>query len=418
MPDNIEELNDGHRPEDTPPAEVVVEQQPATQEPTQEVEAAPAEPPVLAMSDEDFLKQGPALLDKVPEKTEEKSAETPGEEPKPQDKVTEKGAEPASPGSAEGKPADQKPAQEAQVEAPARPDQKGLENFYDVVMGPIKANGKEITLKSPEEARQLIQMGANYTRKMQELAPHRKVVQMLANNNIDESRLNFLIDLDKKDPEAIKKLIMDSGIDPLDIDTKTESAYRAGSHQISDQEVAFTTQMDELESSDEGKATLNEIGKNWDKASKDELYHDPGIMAVIHQQREAGIYAIITTEMERQKTLGQIAPTKSFIEAYKEVGDQLYAAGKFGPPAGSQGNGAGNQSQTPGTAAQSGQEPAPKPVPEVVTTRAATPKPSVTNNDKVAAAAPTRTTPGGAKEVTNFLSMSDEEFQKLNSFNL
>src|SRR5574344_1636015 len=42
--------------------------------------------------------------------------------------------------------------------------------FHDQVMAPFQANGKTIQLRSVDEAIQLMQQGANYTRKMQAIA--------------------------------------------------------------------------------------------------------------------------------------------------------------------------------------------------------------------------------------------------------
>lgn len=387
----------------------------------------------LAMSDEDFLKQsGPTPEPETPasggapkgeqeaapvaaepeaeapveEKTTSDPVE-PGSEAKPEDTAAEaepekkeeegKTPDPVPPGSAEGTPKpEDKPVQEAPASpaVPAKPSSvEDLTAFHDKIMAPFTANGKKIELKSPEEVVQLMQMGANYTRKMQEMAPHRKQIEMLRNNGIDETKLSFLIDLDKKDPEAIKKLIMESGIDPLDIDTNTESAYREGNHKVSDQQIAFNTQLDELTSSDSGKATFNEI-LAWDDASKDKLWDNPTVMSIIHQQREAGIYDQITTEMDRRKTLGLIPPTTPFLDAYELVGDALF----------------GSSAPTP---VQQGQQPVPKPV---VATRTAAPKQEVTNSDKAGAAAATRGSPVKSPVAVNYLSMSDDEFMNTDKF--
>ena len=59
-------------------------------------------------------------------------------------------------------------------------------DFYDKVMAPIKANGHTIQLKNQEEVIKLIQQGANYTKKMQELAPYRKAALMLKDKIIKE----------------------------------------------------------------------------------------------------------------------------------------------------------------------------------------------------------------------------------------
>lgn len=414
MPDNIEQLREdtGARPEDQNPAVPETIEGQSGADPVANNKQEEINP--LSLSDDDFLKGAPVSV------ASGTPSEAPNSEPdnKAAPEITEDGEENKDTplGSEPKADAAEEPGKN---EVPARPDVEALNTFYDRVMAPMKANGKEIQLKSPEEAIQLMQMGANYTRKLQELAPHRKAVAMLQNNNISEERLSFLIDLDKKDPEAIKKLIMDSGIDPLDIDTKIEPAYREGSHRVSDEEVAFTTQIEELGSSEEGKATLLEIDANWDQASKDMLWQHPDVMSVIHTQRELGVYDKITTEMARQKTLGKLSPTTPFLDAYRSVGDQLHAAGAFEKPGEKTEEAKPDTGdQNPGTAAEivRANEPAPKPVPEVIVTRAATPKPTVDNSDRAGAAASTRSVPGKAKEAVNFLSMSDEEFMKAHSF--
>jgi hypothetical protein len=102
------------------------------------------------------------------------------------------------------------------------PDKKvDLEDFYAQVMKPFKANGRTIELKTPEEVIRLMQMGAGFGRKIQDLQPHLKTVRMLEKNDLlDPERLSFLIDINNKNPEAIKKLIKDSGIDPLDFNNE------------------------------------------------------------------------------------------------------------------------------------------------------------------------------------------------------
>lgn len=110
-------------------------------------------------------------------------------------------------------------------------DYKG---FYEAVMSPIRANGKELQLKSPQEAVKLIQMGANYTQKMQGLAGYRKKIQMLKNADLlDDEKLNYLIDLASGNPEAVKKLLKDRKLDPLDLNMD-ENNYVPGNHTVSD----------------------------------------------------------------------------------------------------------------------------------------------------------------------------------------
>ena len=201
---------------------------------------------------------------------------------------------------------------------------------YEQIMAPFKANGKTMQVKSVDEAIQLMQMGANYTRKMQELQPHRKTLLMLENNGLlDEGKLSFLIDLDKKNPEAIKKLLQDSNINPLDVDMDKESTYQEGNHKVSDEEAQFRLVLDELNSNPVGRETLQTINSTWDQASKEVLWKQPEVMNTIHQQRENGVYARITSEIDRRRTLGVIQVGVPFLEAYRVVGDELHKAGAF-----------------------------------------------------------------------------------------
>lgn len=268
---------------------------------------------------------------------------------------------------------------------------------YEAVMAPFKANGTTMQVKTPEEAIQLMQMGANYTRKMQELQPQRKTLLLLENNGLmDEAKLSYLIDLSKGNPEAIKKLIKESNFDVLGADLDKESTYQGGNHTVTDEEVNFRTVLDELNSNPAGKETLGIIGSTWDQASKEVLWSSPEVMATIHAQRESGIYARITTEIERRRTFGQIQPGTPFLHAYKAVGDDLQKAGVFNDVV---------QSAPPPA-----QAPAPAAAPVAV--KAVLPKP--TNVDqRIAAAAVTHSAPVANGNAINPLAMSDDDFLKM-----
>jgi hypothetical protein len=398
----------------------------------------------LAMSDEDFLNQplpGAEVIEEVPTdvvsevKTDDAQVETPVAKVEPESTVAttqeapgkqevnggnvptnaevkqESTKDAATASTPEAKPAGE--AKDAQgKEAPERTgvdkpaDQAAsvdYEAFYRQVMTPFKANGKQIELRSTDEAIQLMQMGANYTRKMQDMAPHRKTLLMLENNQLlDPDKLSFLIDLNNGNPAAIQKLMKDKGVDPMSIDTEQESNYLGGNHKVSDEEANFRTTLDELNSNQEGKATLQSINSTWDQASKEVLWKEPQLMQVIHEQRESGIYDRISTELNRQRTLGIIPANLPFIDAYKVVGDGMQKAGAFDDLVAKQSPASSGSGAAPVT-------PAAK---EPVATRVVTPKPAVSNSDQASAAAATRSTPREVKQLINPLAMSDEEFLK------
>jgi len=288
------------------------------------------------------------------------------------------------------------------VATEAVPEVVNFEAKYKEAMAPLKANGKTIEIQSMDELRQLASMGANFTRKMQDIAPHRKILAMLENNGLlDEAKLSFFIDLDKKNPEALKKLIKDSGVDPLDIDVSSEPAYKAGNHAVSDSEIAFRAVLEDLQSTPTGQETISLINSSWDQASKEELWKAPEVMATIQQQRENGIYDTISAEINRQAMLGKIPAGTPFIQAYLSVGNELNTRGVFtnlNAP-----NNKGVQNAPTQTIAS---------VNAPVATRVVAPKPQVTNGAAANAAASTRQTQKRVLPVVNLQSMSDDDFLK------
>jgi hypothetical protein len=304
----------------------------------------------------------------------------------------------------------QKAEPEVEAETPEpeaeKPEEKTEEvDFkaaYEKIMAPFKANGRDVKLNSPEEVVQLLQMGANYTKKMQALQPNLKLLRMLENNGLlDENRISHLIDLDKKDPKAIQKLVKDAGIDPMDLDNDAESDYKPGNYTVSEEEVAFTTTLEEVTSRDAGKKMVMIIKNDWDEKSKDMLWKEPNAMRVVTDHKESGVYDQISAEVERRKILGDLGNVP-FLEAYLSVGQELHQKNAL------------NTQKAAGAAVSKVAPASPESQPSrIVDTRPAAPRKSnVSADERVRAASPTKASPGSVKAEYSPLSMSDEEFEK------
>ena len=368
----------------------------------------------LEMSDEDFLKL-PELVTGVaeeaaPEAVSEQApapVETPAApevvEPPVEDQppVPEKKDEPTPKPvlGEDGKPVE--PPKEGE-DVPAEEVPINYEELYKRITSPIKANGKEITIKDPEEAIRLMQMGAGYNRKMHEIQPHLKTLRFLEQNNLlsaDHSQLAFLVDLHNKNPDAIKKLVKDANIDPLDFNNEEEVNYQTNIAPVTDQQVVFREAIDNLLTQDGGIDTIKVCNSTWDATSHQALMDDPKLLEVIHAQRQNGIYDRIVGEVDRQKALGKIPQSTPFIAAYKQVGDHLQNI-----------NGFADLFPEPQRSAEP--EVITPPQPQLKDTRVAAPKPTVQNNDKAKAAATPKATPQKAAVTINPLAMSDEDFLK------
>jgi hypothetical protein len=275
------------------------------------------------MSDDEIMNEAPPAV-------EESQAEPVQQESEPQQQAetnepAQEQNEQVPPAGEEQNSASEEPeANEEEENPPAQNVEPDYKKFYETMMSPIKANGKTIQLKDPSEAIRLMQMGANYTHKMQSLAPYRKKMAMLQNAGLfEEDKINNLIDLAQGKPEAIAQFLKDHKIDPLDLDmSDTAPKYVPGNHQVSDQEIAIQGILEDLRSTPDGQDTLKEIG-NWDQASLAQIWNSPDILSVIHHQRNTGVFKTITEEMNRLRTLGQIPDNMSFLDAYQQVGTYL-----------------------------------------------------------------------------------------------
>lgn len=262
---------------------------------------------------------------------------------------------------------------------------------YERLTQPFKANGKEIKVNSVEDAVELMQMGANYSKKMAALKPHLKLIKMLDKHGLmDESKLSYLIDLNGKNPEAIAKLVKDSGLDPMEMDENKADGYKPTSYKVDDREIELDNVLESIKDSSTYQRTISVVSNEWDKASKEVIANTPQILSVLNAHMESGIYDIIQAELENERTFGRLQGL-SDIESYRYVGDRIQANGGFSHLA-------------------KGQQNQPK-------QNAVSAKPMQVQDDKLKdkkrAAAPSKpaVTTQVAKEF-NPLALSDEEFAK------
>jgi len=270
------------------------------------------------------------------------------------------------------------------------------DEFFNRVTAPFKANGKEMQIKDPDDVIRLMQMGANYNKKMAGLKPSLKAVKMLERNKLlDEEKLSFLIDLDKKDPTAIKQLLKDSNIDPMDLDLDEGEGYKPSKkYSIDDKELALDNVIEEIRDTPTYSKTLDLVSNQWDDQSRNIVANAPELMKVLNDHMQSGIYNLISTEVEKERTLGRLNGIPD-IEAYKQTGDAINARGGFNHLF-------GTEKTTKNVKPAAENNPAPKPSVSTETRKA-----------KRRAASPTKPAPATSKsDDFNPLAVSDEEFMK------
>jgi hypothetical protein len=389
---------------------------------------------ILEMSDEDFLKASPESLVQAvePEAQEEQEPqeEQQGAEQAESEEASDEGAQasadegeaPAeaeekeesneeetttadtkSPdGGVEGKAVDASQAETKAEEKTEETQEKSevktdIEAEYNKLLAPFVANGREMQVKNVDEAITLMQMGANYNKKMAALKPSLKLLKLLETNGLaDEEKISYLIDLANKDAGAINKLVKDSGIDPMDLSTEKADEYKPVRRSVNEKELELDAVLEEIQETPAYQRTLKVVGKEWDVQSRQIVADAPQLLKVINSHVQTGIYDMIIAEVERERMFGRLQGMTD-IEAYRQVGDAIQARGGFDHLVA----GASNQGQQANKAVV---------VP---------PKPRQGDdsrlNDKRRAAAPTKPVVKSSASPKDFnpLAMSDEEFAKL-----
>jgi hypothetical protein len=343
----------------------------------------------LEMSDEDFLNSPPEATVEIEEEEEvvtEAPEETPEEEFETEEEVDEEQEEVAEDDSEE---------EDAEEELDSTEDTPDTTDTYSTnveeankVFQPFKANGGDVQVKNADEAIKLMQMGANYTKKMQALQPNLKVLKMLEQQDLlSEEKLSFLIDLNKKDPKAIAKLVKDSEIDPLSLEPEEGEEYVPQNYSVPDEAMQLEQVLSEIESTPTYSKCIDVVGNQWDDSSKQVLSQNPLQIKQLNEQMSAGIFDQIMSEVDRLKMFGGLSGLSDF-DAYKQVGTNLFQSGQLAN--------------------------VPKPKAVGKTQVAAKPQDNARTLKRRAASSPKNSKKSATSKADfNPLNMSDEEFEKI-----
>lgn len=264
------------------------------------------------------------------------------------------------------------------------------EGAYKRIMAPFKASKRMMQINNIDDAVKLMQMGADYSSKMKSIKPNLKIVSMLEKEGLlDTNKLNNLIDLSKKNPQAIAKLIKESGIDPLDIDTDEEVDYKPTNYSVTDSEFGVNQALDDIKDSPSFDRTLNVLAKEWDSESKKLISKNPEIITIINDHVYNGVYDKIQSIMDSERALGRLKVPD--VVAYRQVAEYLQSQGGIVNQ--------GHDMQQP-----------PASVPQTKANEVDTAK---LKQKRKAAASTKKTVSKNTSAEPDYLKMTDEEFMKM-----
>ena len=301
------------------PAELLAEEEKPAE---QEIESSD-------QTDEDKVATSEEEVSEAQEQTED---ETVKEEVSQPEGDTQREPEPfADSGTTESLDTSKKDSTETKEDTPETTE-FDYESAYKKVSEPFKANGVDMQVKDPEDMIRLMQMGANYQKKMSQLKPNLKLIKMLEKNELlDEAKLHNLIDLSKKDPKAIAKLVKESDVDPLEIDKDAPTEYEPTNYSITDKEYNLDRVLDDIKDTETFNKTINVLTKEWDTESRSVISDQPEIIGIVNAHMANGIYDEVNVVLQQEKALGKLDGIPD-VEAYRQVAEHMNKNNMFKQP--------------------------------------------------------------------------------------
>lgn len=281
-----------------------------------------------------------------------------------------------------------------------------LQQSFDIVFkDPIKAAGVELKIENMEEAVRLIQQGADYTRKMQELSKerstHRAKIGLLEDNGLlnDPEALPRMIEAFKGNPEAILDLVTKYEIDLTKADANNK--YEPKIAERTEHELILNDTIDELKANGSfeqvnaaftGFVSQDE-GKSYVEDSQALLTQNPVLLTKISEDMSDGSYEKVQTELALRKVKGTYDYNLPAVVNYGMVHNELF-------------HDTTNETTGKQTASNTGKQEKPKPTTKKPKGVGVTPRGNGTNKVVV--------TPELLTQAANELAgMSDEEYLKI-----
>jgi len=258
----------------------------------------------------------------VVEESEEEEVEQPEEESAEPEEGhdSETPEEEEEPAPEEGE--DNPEAKEDEVTEPKVEEQEAKTYKY-------KANGQEFEFTEDEVLNQfgkVFGQSMNYTKKMQAIAPYRKMISALEEEKLTEDDMNLMIDALKGNKDAITSLVKRADVDVLDLDLEKESEYVPTSYGREESELKVQEVIDEIASDKEFPITQHVVADQWDDQSRDVFAQNPELIKELHVDVVNGTFDKVSPMAMKMKVLD--GGRRSDIDYYIEAGKQYHMSSR------------------------------------------------------------------------------------------
>lgn len=186
----------------------------------------------------------------------------------------------------------------------------------------VKADGIEYEFTA-EELAALAPKALNYTPKMQEIAPWRKTISAMKEENISPEDIYTMIDVLKGDKGALNNILKRTGIDALELGDEDGDSYVPNSYGKSNEQLNIEDVISPIVDEPEYAITQKIISKQWDEDSKEKFINRPELISKLHDDVKNGVYEKVAPIAAKMKLFSNDSK-KSDIDYYVEAGQVYY----------------------------------------------------------------------------------------------
>lgn len=209
-------------------------------------------------------------------------------------------------------------------------DEVNYKEFYEkVALAKFTANGKEVEgFKNPEDLIRAQQMLHGYSDKMRVFKEYKKFLKPLEERKItqDPEKFNLALSVLDGDVEAIKKVIKEKGINPLEFDMD-EINYAPKNTLPSDAQMLIEEYGERAKELGVEEKFYNVLTKDFDNASVNEFIKDAAVRNDLMKHLANGVYDVVQNEMRKMElldvdnTLGQYSTVDKYRIAVKRLAE-------------------------------------------------------------------------------------------------
>jgi len=212
-------------------------------------------------------------------------------------------------------------------DSPTEPEEYDFSAIPRDKIMPNEINVNGMTVRATmEELEAGFKKGMNYTQKMQEIAPHRKDMNLMMEHGLSTDDLNLLIEAKKGNKEALGKLIANAKVDVLDLDAEASQDYTPENYAKDVPNVEMEQIKNEILADTEIAPSVETALQSMPEDMYQMVSSNAMGMSSLYSDMKSGMYAKVMPEVMKQQALyGMQEPT---IQTYLKVAKQHFGQGE------------------------------------------------------------------------------------------